>query len=49
MGCYPLHGPGIEGFPGPGGAVINRAAPAAADRQEVVVNLDGGGKGRGGI
>ena len=35
------------GVPNPGGAVIDRTAPAAADRQEVGVHLSSGGKGRG--
>ena len=29
MGGYPLHGTGPGGFPGIGGAAIDRAAPAA--------------------
>ena len=49
MGGYPPHGPGHDGLTGPGGAAIDKAAPAAAVRLEVGVNLGGGGEGRGGV
>ena len=45
MGDYLPHGTGTGGFPGPGGAEIDRAAPAEAVRQKVGVHLGGGGKG----
>ena len=48
-GWLPLHGTGPGGFPGPGGAATDGVAPVEAGRQEVVVHLVKGGKGRGGV
>ena len=47
MGGYPPHGLGTGGVPRQIGAAIDGEAPAAADRQEMVIKLDGGDKGGG--
>ena len=49
MGGYPPHGTGPGGFPVPGGAATDREAATVEARQEVGVNLGGGGKSRGRI
>ena len=46
---YPPHGTGPGGFPVPGGAATDREAATVEARQEVGVNLGGGGKSRGRI
>ena len=49
MGGHTPHRPGTGGYPGSGGAVIDRAAPTTTGRWEVVVHLGGGSKGRCGF
>ena len=49
MGGYPPHWSGTGGFPGLGGAEIDRLAPAEADIREVGVHIDGAGKVEGGV
>ena len=45
----PPYGQGPGGVPGPGGAAFDGAAPAAAGRREVGIQLDCDSKGGGGF
>ena len=49
VGGYPPYGTVTGGFPGPGGAEIDREDPMTEARWEVVVHLGGGGKIVGGV
>ena len=49
MDGFPLQDSGPGGVPGLGGATIDGVDSAASSRQEVVIHLGVGGKGRGGV
>ena len=49
VGGQPPNVTGPRGFPVPGGAAIDGTAPSASVRQEVGLNLGGGGEGGGGV